>query len=527
MYKEQIKFFVTLLFLLAFTMIVVGCSSKSGLENHLVSKDNTKGETANSDEGTPQKGGEAVIGYPADITNYDPIKSNSGSDQALLWPVYDTLVTFNQKLEPQPGLAKSWEFPDDKTIVFHLQEDVKFHDGSTFDAEAVKFNIERAISDNSNVSELKNIDRVEVIDPLTVKFHLKKPDTSLILVLSDYGGMMVSPTSVKENGENYSQHPVGAGPYKFVSRVPNGEIVLEAFEDYWGEGKPYLDKMTIKVMADENTRINALKSGEIDLAYYISAANLLSLESDPNIEVKKTLGMQRPQLYINRNLAPFDNKAFRLAVQHGINREAIVTALNFGDGEPAYGDFPSGHWAHDENAKIEYNPEKSKKLLQEAGLEDVSFTLLHFSTAYESRLAETIKSQLKEIGIEVNLQSMELTAAVSTFFAEKGTPALLASATGKPDPQMLTNSQYSENSFYNLGGGSLEIDSLLSKAVSTSDLKERAEIYHEIGRQAILEEARVIPLFFPSAIDAMDPKLKGYEPNMMAKGVFSTIWLEQ
>ncbi|MBS4214179.1 ABC transporter substrate-binding protein [Neobacillus rhizophilus] len=520
MYKLQILFFVRLLLLLAFTMTVVGCSSKSGSENKHVSNDNAKEEK-------PQKGGEAVLGYSTDISNYDPIKSSSGGDQSLLWPVYDTLVTFNQKLEPQPGLAKSWEFTDEKTVVFHLQENVKFHDGTTFDAEAVKFNIERVNSDNSNVSELKNIESVEVVDPLTVKFHLMQPDTSLILVLSDYAGMMVSPTAVKENGDNYSQHPVGAGPYKFVSRVPNGEIVLAAFEDYWQEGKPYLDKMTIKIIADENTRINALKSGEIDLAFNINAANLSNLENDPKIVVKKILGMKRPQLYLNRNIEPFNNKSFRLAVQHGINREALVRSINFGDGEPAYGDFPSGHWAHDNEAKIEYNPKKAKKLLQESGLKNPSFTLLHYSSAYESRLAEAIKGQLKEIGIEVNLQSMELTAAVSTFFAEKGTPAFLASATGKPDPQMLTNSQYSKNSYYNLGGGSQEIDSLLSEAVLNDDLKERAKVYHEIGRQALLEEARVIPLLFPSAIDATSPKLKGYEQNMMAKGVFSTIWLEK
>lgn len=510
-----------ILLLIAILLVVVGCSENGG---SAIEED----DKANIEEGTPQKGGEAVFAYYTDLSSYDPIKGSAGSDHTLLWPVYETLIKFTPDLEPEPGLAESWEFTDDTTLLLNLREGVTFHDGTPFNAEAVKYNIERINSDDSNISDLESIETVEIIDELTVELNLSQADSSLLLALSDRGGMMVSPNAVEEHGENYSQNPVGTGPFTMVSRVPNGEIVFEGFEDYWQDGQPYLDKMTVKVMADENTRINALKSGEVDFAANLTPVNVQSLENDPNIVVKEKIPVASRMLYINTAQEPVNNKAVRQAILHGIDREAIIQSINFGKGEAAYQPFPSEYWASDEELKIGYDPEKSREILKEAGVENVTLTMNHYTTAYEQRIAETLKSQLSEIGIELNLQSMELQAAVSNYFNEKEVPVFLSSWTGRPDPQMTVNYLFESDSFYNAGGHTTkEIENLISKAAGIYDQDERAELYKQISQKAVLEEAIMIPLFFELRTDAMNQSLKGYEPNMLGKPIFSTTWIEQ
>lgn len=286
------KGFLSLSMLLVFSFFfVVGCSSQS-------SNKSTK-EPGNN---TPEEGGELVFAYEADVSNYDPLDGSSGADHALLWPVFDTLITFTPELEAEAGLAESWEFTDDLTLTLELRDGVTFHDGTSLDAEAVKFNLDRANSEESNVSDLENIQSVEVVDSLTVKLNLKEADSSILLALSDRGGMMVSPTALKEMDEDFAQNPIGAGPYKMVSRIPNGEIVFEANEDYWDKGKPNLDKITVKIISDENTRINALKSGEVDVVYNISPSNLASLENDSSIKLEQRNSLAFRMIYLNAQM---------------------------------------------------------------------------------------------------------------------------------------------------------------------------------------------------------------------------------
>ncbi|MGK7377928.1 ABC transporter substrate-binding protein [Planococcus sp. 1R117A] len=520
MQTTQLKFLIRLFLLLALTFIVSACSSKIDSE---VQGNNSDVEDK---EGTPQKGGEITIGYETDIANFDPIKSTGGINFPLLLPVYDTLIRFTPELEPEPGLAESWKFLDDKTLELTLRKNVKFHDGTPFDAEAVKFNIDRTNSEHSTVSELMSIESVDVIDTHTVNLNLSKPDSSIVLGLSHTGGLIVSPTAVKKYGENYSQNPVGTGPFKMAKHVPNGEIIFEANEDYWQEELPYLDKLTVKIIGDETTRINALKSGEIDFAENISPGNVAGFENNESFKVEKLTSLPFKNYYLNPTIEPLNNKAVRQAINHGINREAMVQAINFGIGEPAYQPFPSNYWASDKNLKIKYDPEKSKKLLKEAGLENVSFEMVHHSTAYDQRIAEAIKSQLKEVGIQVDLRAMEQQAALASFWSEKESASFLGRWSARPDPQSTMGSLFSVEDYYNLGHSTDEIESLILEAGMNYNQDERAELYKEISRKAVLEEAIIIPLFFTPRTAIMNSKLNGYVPNMLEKPVLSTIWVE-
>ncbi|WP_176330275.1 ABC transporter substrate-binding protein [Oceanobacillus rekensis] len=514
--------FVNLVLLLVLT-VIVGCSSESGS-----SEESQAENTTDTNDGTPKQGGEATVTFLADVSSYDPILSTTGTDQSLLWPVYETLIGFTPELELKPGLAESWETPDDTTIILHLREGVTFHDGTPLDADAVKFNLDRVNSDDSLLTTLVNVENVEVVDTYTVKLQLSEPDASILSALSDREGMIVSPTAIEENGEDYAQNPVGAGPYKMVERVPNGEIVFEAFEDYWQEGKPYLDKLTVKIMADENTRINALKSGEADLAYHLSVASSQSFKNDPNFVLTDIMPLRHRQIFLNASMAPIDNKDVRLAILHAIDRDALIEAITFGEGEPANQSFPKDYWAANENMKIEYNPEKSRKLLEEAGVEDVSFTMITHSIPTVLRVADAVQSQLSDVGIEVNIEPMEIVAADGSYFADKEAPAYLTAYTGRADPHQAVKILYASDSYYNVGSHSTpEIESLISEAVSIYNQGERAKLYSELSKKAILEEAIVIPIIFEPHLSVNSSRLKGYEPNLIGKAFFNDIWIEE
>lgn len=509
-------------------IFLIGCSSQPASDQGADENGNAgkSGQEAAKEE--PVRGGELVMGYATDASSFDPILGNAGSDHVLLYPIYDTLIRFDKDLQPQPGLAKSWEIEDEKTIVLHLQEGVVFHDGTPFDAEAVKFNLERANSEESRVSDLKNLESVEVVDPHTVKLHLKQPDSSIILALSDRTGMMVSPAAVKKYGKDYAQHPVGTGPFKLVSYQRNNEIRYEAFKDYWQKGLPYLEKLTVKIMPDENTRINALKSGQIDLSFPMSPANLASLEKDPSLVVESHPEVAYHKIYLNTTKPPFDNKKVRQALNYAIDREALVKAVSFGRAEPSYQPFPKGYWAHDPGITIPYDPEKAKQLLKEAGVGKVSFVMPYFPSGSYERLAQVIRGQLEKVGIEVQLQPMELTKGVSEYFQEKRHPSYLSRWTGRPDPQQTVSLIFSKDGYYNTGGQTTpELEELIKKAAATYEQEERAKLYAEIARIGILEEAMHIPLLSEPATAVMTKKVKGYQPNLLGKPNVSFLWIQK
>ncbi|KKK37396.1 ABC transporter substrate-binding protein [Mesobacillus campisalis] len=512
-----------LAFLLMAVLLVAGCSNNNSSSGK--SQANT---VENQKDSTPKKGGNLTIAFDTDISNYDPLLGNSGNDHALLYPIYDTLVNFNAQLEPQPGLAESWDIPDDKTIILHLRKGVAFHDGTPFDAEAVKFNLERAISPDSKVTDLGNVESVEVVDAQTAKLNLKQPDSSIILALSDRSGMMVSPTAVQKFGEDFGQNPVGTGPYKLEKWVRNAEIQLKANENYWQEGLPYIDRMTLKVMPDENTRLNALKAGQVQLYWNVSPDNSQILKKDKNVVLNTKMKVAFQNMFINTKLAPLDKKEVRQALQYAIDREALVKVLTFGEGEPAYQTFPKEYWASNQDIKIPHDIEKAKSLLKEAGLESVSFDVYVPNLPFYQRIAEAVKGQVKEAGITMNIQTTEANKGNTIYFNEKQGQAWFTFWSGRPDPQQTMNSLISGKAFYNAGGESTpEKEELIARAAATYDQKERAQLYAQINEIAILEEAMTIPVFFAPATAAMSPKVKGFEGTLLGKPKFSFLWLDK
>jgi peptide/nickel transport system substrate-binding protein len=515
------KIVKTISLLILLLCLFAGCNSVTTQnQNNNQSKEDKK-------EQMPKKGGEVVIGYYSDASSLDPLRAASGGDDTLLYFIYENLINYGPEFEPLPGLAESWETQDNKTWTFHLRKGVSFHDGTPFDAEAVKFNLERANSDVSIKSDLNMIKTVEVVDSHTVMLHLSEPNSGLLQNLMTAAGMIVSPAAVEKFGDEYASHPTGTGPFKLVEHNLNHELRFEKFNEYWLDGKPYLDKVVVKVM-EENTMVNALKSGEVDVVAPISVANMKGLQNTVNIFVDASPSLNHQYMFINTSLPPLDNNNVRLAMQYAMDREMLVEAIQFGNGESAYSPFPKNHPAYSEESVIPHDKEKAKKLLQESGVSNLSFDILVKPDAFSQRVGDAVKAQLAEVGIQVNLKPTEVGKLTELAFSNPQYPATIARASGRPDPNSQLSLYFKESSFYNPGHHlNAEFESLLQKAAAETDEAERMSIISQASQIVMKEDAMGIPLFFEPMIVAMSDKVAGYEPNLYGKPRFPFLWIEE
>jgi peptide/nickel transport system substrate-binding protein len=514
--KKYSCMLLSIILLILFAL--VGCSNDVSKEGEAKKPENKTGE--------PQNGGEITVAQGAAVQSFDPLRSVSGADYSYFYLVYDTLIDLDADGKAVPNLVKEWEFPDDKTILLHLQENVKFHDGTPFDGEAVKWNLERANAEGSNTKDLANIQSIDVIDKTTVKLNLSQPDASIILVLSDRPGTIISPTASEKYGDDYHLHPVGTGPFKVTKHISNQEVVYENNGDYWKERKPYLDKITFKVMSDANTVMNALQAGEIQVSG-IAATSINVFEKDPKFTVNIAEQLVYWTLHLNTSKQPLDNPKVRQAIKYGIDKEAMNKVINMGYGKVASQTFPEGYVAYNPDVKTEYNPEKAKQLLKESGVSNPEIEIIHFADVPGwDTAAEIIADQLKDIGFKVKLVPMEVNASLAKWF-EGSSFSLVASWSGRNDPLQTLSNLYAENGPTNIGKTAPPgMEELMKKARENYDPSERAKVFKEIVAAAD-EYVYSVPLFYLPQIIVTSKEVKGYKNHFIKKPDFSYLYLEK
>src|SRR5215203_5500857 len=300
--------------------------------------------------GAPQSNtppGTLYVALEAEPPELDPNLSSAYVDRQVMASLYDKLVDINQQGEIVPMLAKSYDVSDDsKVYTFHLREGVKFHDGTPFNAEAVKFNLDRyQEKDSVRSTEVEPIESVEVVDPMTVRVTLSEPFAPFLAVLTDRAGIMASPKAIKENNGRISKDPVGTGPFKFVERVRGDHITVEKNPDYWREGLPKLDKIIYRGITDENVQYQNLQSGELDLIDSIPLVEVNSLQKSGDYRVSIEPGLGYNGIWLNVTRPPFDNEKLRQAVYHLVDRQAVAkAALRNVGGTPANSPFSKQIW---------------------------------------------------------------------------------------------------------------------------------------------------------------------------------------
>ncbi|WP_333695270.1 ABC transporter substrate-binding protein [Phaeobacter italicus] len=352
----------------------------------------------------------------------DPTSAAAGAiDQVLYSNVFEGLTRFMGDGSVVPGLAESWEISEDGlTYTFRLQDGVTFHDGTTMDAEDVKFSLDRARAEDSTNAQkalFADIASVDAVDPLTVQITLSQPNGNLLFNLAWGDAVIVAPESI----DTIKTAPVGTGAFTFTNWVQGDRIDLARNPDYWGEA-PALSAATFKFISDPTAAFAAMMAEDVDaFSGFPAPENLPQFEADPRFQVLVGSTEGETILSINNKQAPFDNPKVRAAVSHAIDRQAIIDGAMFGYGTPIGTHFAPHNPAYvDLTGTSAHDPEKARALLAEAGLADGFTTTLHLPPpSYARRGGEIIAAQLAEVGITAEIINVEWAQWLETVFRGK------------------------------------------------------------------------------------------------------------
>ena len=482
---------------------------------------------------TPKRGGILRVAAPTNPSSLDPVTGTAGSDHVYLYTLYDTLVEWEPAtLEPRPGLATAWSFPDPLTMVLELRSGVVFHDGTSFDANAVKFNLDRARGGAmSNVKpDLASVRDVRVTGPLQVTLDLTQPDTALPLILSDRAGMIVSPAAATERGARLGREPVGSGPWKFVSWSDNEKVIVARHGKYWKPGLPYVDGIEIATIVEVSTGLRSVVAGQNDFVFFLSPQQKAIIDRAKNLVPVTGPTLWCVQIYLNYGRKPLNDVRVRQALNHAIDRDAFNKATANGLAEPAHLMLPASHWAYDKDAAslYPYDPEKARRLLAEAGYKD-GFELDIQGTSDQRAVQreEVLIEQLQKSGIRAKFTNGIIPSSTTAFFVEKKHDAYLSTWTGRPDPTQTYQLLFGKDAFYNAGRADPvpELAWALTDTRKDQGIPERKRAFARL-QKLVFENALVVPLQFQFEMDAHTSRLKGFQPNLLGKARFEAVWFD-
>ncbi len=540
MRKGRIWSFAIML-LLVLSTVLAACSSDD------------KGGESSSGGSSGGGGGDKtlVFGRGGDSTSLDPSRTTEGETFKVTINIYETLLTFEDEgTAVEPGLAKSWDASEDGlTYTFELQEGVKFHDGTDFNAEAVVKNFERWAAGNADQFPYYNtmfggfegdeghvIESVKADGDHTVVFTLKRPQAPFLKNLAMDMFAIASPTAIEKYGDDdFERNPVGTGPFKFVDWKANDSITVEKFEDYWQEGKPKLDKIIFRSIPDNAARLNALTTGEIDLADGINPSDGESIENNPDLQLFERPSMNVGYLGLTVTREPFDNKLVRQAINHAIDKQSIIDAFFEGRADIAVNPMPPSISGYNEDIEgYDYNPEKAKELLKEAGFEDgfeMELWAMPVPRPYMpdgEKVAEVIQKNLEDIGVTAKIVSHEW--ATYLDLAEKGeADAFMLGWTGdNGDPDNFIYALLDED---NIGSNNYtffkndEMHDLLIEAQTEVDEEKRIELYKK-AQEIAHEEAPWVPLAHSIPLLAGAKDITGFLPHPTGSDLLSDVDFE-
>ena len=367
------------------------------------------------------------MGYPAKIVRAD---ANRQGGAAI-----ETLLRYDTQGKLIPWLATSYkENAKDKNIVLTLRKGVKFHDGTDFNAEAVKWNLEQFVAAKS--ATVKNFASIDVVDPYTIRINLAEWDSTTVSNLAGTVGMMISPTACKKNGVDWSAtHPIGTGPFEFASWERDTRTSFKKFSGYWQKGKPYLDGVEFIPIADSLTREMALQKGETHVAFVLDAPSLKKLENQGYLNYRLPLTGASTLVPDSANPnSPWSKLKVRQAAQYAINTEEIAKTVFANEAQPGKQWVYKGHWGYNPAVVgYPYNPIKAKQLLKEAGYPNGFKTKLTYNKGLNDLAFASVQNYLKAVGIDAELNPIQSGGWNQLSVGGTWDGLLYGGATGEPD----------------------------------------------------------------------------------------------
>jgi len=469
-----------------------------------------------------KKGGTLTYADWGDATTIDPAFITNQVGRRPGKAIYDSLVDVDPYGTIIPVLAESWDVPDTRTYVLHLKQGVKFHDGTPFDAEAVKFNVDRHLDPKTaskRNSELGIVDAVDIVDASTVKFHLKTPSAAFLQLLYDWNGFIASPTALQRWGkDDYGVHPVGAGPFRFVSHQDADRTVLERNPDYWMKDRPFLDQVVFKPVLSDATREIEVRSGSSQIGDAMPFQDVDNLKGLAEINLVQVPGAK----FYYTSFQPFQTPygaslEFRQALNWLIDREAIFNSVFFRTGSVGYDPFIPGSPFNDPAYKpFTRDLDKAKALLDKSGVPTPINLVIYADTEPVSqKLVQIVQANYADVGVNVEIQNE--VGAASQARTDRGDWVLSLNSQSwwgyRPDPsQYLAAIFRGDTQYHKWTLHDPDIDRLIDAGIAETDVAKRRQIYRSLADR--LNE--VVPVvFFAYGVDikALSPKVKGFVPH--------------
>ncbi|KFF72985.1 glutathione ABC transporter substrate-binding protein [Pectobacterium brasiliense] len=468
---------------------------------------------------------DAVIAVGSTFTSLDPYDANDSLSQTVAKSFYQGLFGFDKEMKLVNVLADSYDVsPDGLTYTVKLHPSVKFHDGTAFNAAAVKVNLDRASNPDSRLKRynlFKMIDNTEAVDDLTVKITLKTPFSAFVNNLAHPAAVMISPAALKQYGKDIGFHPVGTGPYRFVTWNQTDFVKVEKFNGYWKAGLPKLDSITWRPVVDNNTRAALLQTGEAQFAYPIPFEQAKVLEKNDKLALVASPSILHRYISMNVTQKPFDNPKVREALNYAINKEALIKVAFSGYATPAEGPLPS---SIDYSVKYHpwpYDPAKARELLKEAGYPDGFTTTLWSSHNHSTaqKVLQFTQQQLAQVGVKVQVTAMDAgqRAAEVEGKGVKETGVRLfytgwSASTGEADwalSPLFATASWPPAQFNTAFYSNPQVDADLANALKTTDRTEKQKLYKD-AQDKIWADAPWIFLATERLVSANSKKLTGF-----------------
>jgi peptide/nickel transport system substrate-binding protein len=437
-------------------------------------------------------------------TNLDPRVGQDAQSQRIYSLIFDDLLSRGDNLDVAPGLAERWEVTDPLTYTFHLHSGVKFHDGRPLTSRDVKWTFDSLLTGkirSTKTAAYRFVDHIDALDDFTVIFHMKEPDAALLWNISD-GAIGIVPYG---SGNEMTMHPIGSGPFRFVSAETDKEVIVERNDNYWGE-KPKLARVRFAIVPDATTRALELRKGSGDAAINaLTPDTVLTLERDPAIAVERAPGTVLGYLGFNLRDPILKDVRVRQAIAYALDRRPMIEYLWRGNAQPARSILPAQSWAYNGDVPpYNHNPAKAEALLDAAGYPAVNGVRFHItmktSTDENTRLMVAVmQQQLREVGIALDIRSFEF----ATFFSDVTHGAFqlygLRWIGGNEDPDIFTlcfhSSRFPPNGANRGYYSNPRVDALIDQGRREVDPAKRKPIYAELQR-ILAEELPYIDLWY-------------------------------
>ena len=458
-------------------------------------------------------------------TNLDPRIGTDVSSERLGQLMFNSLVKKNEQSGLEPDLALRWETPDPKTYIFHLRDDVKFHDGRPLTAKDVVFTF-RSVLDGSlrtaKAGTYRLIDSIEAPDEYTVVFRLKEVFAPFLWNLA-LGGIGVIPEG---SPVGFAQHPIGSGPFEFVRYTQDEELELKRSETYFGP-KPIVSDVKFKIIPEGIVRALELRKGTVDVALNVLTPDMVEvLKRDSGLKMMQSEGTNYQYIAFNLNDPVFRDIRVRQAMAYGIDRDSIIKYLWRNQARAATGVLPPTNWAYEPNVKTySYDPQRARELLKEAGYEHLSFTYRTSQDDTGRLMAAVLQQQLRDIGVTMEIRSNEFATFYADVIAGNFQMYSLRWIGGNNDPDIFNlvfHSKMTPLNGANRGHYSNpRVDELIEFARREVDLEKRKQAYQEIQR-IVAEELPYLSLFYADNVSVYNKRIEGMQLSPAGDYAFLT-----